>query len=168
MPSPLDTNPARKARPALRTLLRDAMRARGIETVDGQQGLARRAGVARNTIYAWEAGAYPRIGELERVGRFLGLPAWQLLQAWEAGDVVEGDGNDEAAPRPAWAEGLVTYQQVADLATQVQTAVTAEVQANREALVLALGRETADRVASNLQELLPRILAEASRGAEDR
>lgn len=78
--------PATEPRPALRQLIREAMRAKGIGSVDGEQGLARRAGVTRNTIYAWESGAYPRIGELERLGRFLDVPAWRLLQAWEAGE----------------------------------------------------------------------------------
>lgn len=81
-------------RSELRELIRGAMKARGITSVDGPQGLARQAGVARNTIYAWEGGAYPRIGELEKVARFLGLATWQLLRAWEDGVAVGRSADD--------------------------------------------------------------------------
>lgn len=87
--------PPTTTRSALRTLIRRAMEVRGIRSVDGEQGLAKRAGVARNTIYAWEGGAYPRIGELERVARLLEVPTWQLLRAWEAGAVDQVRSTDD-------------------------------------------------------------------------
>lgn len=75
------------------------MQERGITAIDGPNGLAERATVARNTIYAWESGSYPSVGELERVAGVLQLSTWELLRAWEGTD---------AAPSaaPPWADAL--------------------------------------------------------------
>jgi len=87
------------------------MRERGIPSVDGPKGLAAVAQVSRNTIYAWEGGAYPGVGELQKVAKVLELPAWQLLQAWE--------GTSAPSP-PAWvAEMLERLQSIESKLSEV-------------------------------------------------
>lgn len=102
-----DTVPTKLSRAPdspLRVLIRDAMREQGIHSIDGKRGLAERAKVSRNTIYAWEKGAYPRIGEVERIARVLQLPTWQLVRAWERHQTKTSAPAEAEAP--AWAKAF--------------------------------------------------------------
>lgn len=160
-----ETTPS-QPRSALRELIRDAMRTKGIRNVDGEKGLAKLAGVARNTIYAWEGGAYPRIGELEKVGRFLGLPAWQLLRAWEQGETA-GGGVDmtlsengqpttvvEVKSLESKVDRIITREEVLELVDGVERRLVSAIQGEREAVIEAAAERFVKLAAQQLRDEL--------------
>lgn len=133
---------------ALRALIRGAMRERGIPSIDGERGLAKRAQVSRNTIYAWEAGAYPGVGEMEKVAQELGLPVWRLIQAWEH------PGQYETAPAEAGA-----VQEILDLLRGSKPPAWADQLTNRitdefKSLIVGPSPSLIEQVLARMEEIL--------------
>lgn len=97
---------ARKPDSPLRLLIRGAMRQHEIRHVGGPSGLAVRAGVSRNTIYAWEDGAFFAAAEMQKVAAVLELPVWRMVQEWERGKYGSAPPTEAGGAR--WTERLLT------------------------------------------------------------
>ena len=92
-------------RPRLREAIREAMNTAGISHVTD---LVELAGVARNTVYNWEAGkSSPALDELDKVARTLGVPLSRLVDAWSAGQEEEPPGQTAEGLADAVVQGLI-------------------------------------------------------------
>lgn len=86
---------------------------------------AKAIGVSRPTVYDWLANGDLRVSQLRKLAIASGEPFVLQLDA----------GPDQVkAPPPAWAEDLVTQDEVRRLVDEARAAVEDEIRANREAI----------------------------------
>lgn len=113
------------------TRLKGYIRMHWTRRMGGDTALAKKAGVRRQTLQEWYAGAsVPRLTELDVVAKAMGVRRVDLVAAYDGVTAPE----TKKEPPPEWAGALVTYDALSELSALIQSDLTAEVRANRKAI----------------------------------